>query len=241
MSPTLTGSFSSPGSIGTPMYWSRSEVSSVSSVTWETSPSVVVIDLQYERWCAGAEARARRERDRQLHQAVQEGVPVVELRGFGHLVAGDALEHLADEHLEAGSRDVQAQAPVRPDAEGDVLVRAAIQDHLVRVRELRGITIRRQPADQDPVTGAQVLPAELGVGGDGPAQLLVHREVAQELLRGSRQQTRLLDEPTALVRMCCQVKQGQRGKRCGGVEATADQVPQDRRDGLVVEGPAVAL
>src|SRR5580658_8461632 len=29
MSLTATGSFSSPGSIGTPMYWSRSDVSSV--------------------------------------------------------------------------------------------------------------------------------------------------------------------------------------------------------------------
>src|SRR5215470_2854540 len=199
MSPTFTGSFSSPGSIGTPMYWSRSDVSSISSVTRDTLPSVVVIDLQYERRLAGTKARPRRERDRQLHQAVQQGVPVVELRGFRHLVVRDALEHLADEHLEVGSRDVQAQAAVRPDAERDVRVGAAVQDHLVRVRELRGIAIRREPADQDPVTGAQALPAELGVDRYGPAQLLANREVTQELLRGSGQQTRLLDEPAALV------------------------------------------
>src|SRR5215472_16877897 len=160
ISPTLTGSFNSPGSIGTPMYWSRSDVSSVSSVVRETSRSVLVIDLQLERSLAGTEPRPRRERDRQLHQAVQEGVPVVEVGRFRHLIVGYAFEHLADQHLEAGSRDVQAKAPVRPDAERDVLVGAAVQDHLVRVRELSGIAIRRDPADQDPVTGAQALPAE---------------------------------------------------------------------------------
>lgn len=101
--------------------------------------------------------------------------------------------------------------------------------------------VGRQPADDDAVVLAQPLARQDNVVSYCATEGLVDREVAQEFVGGGAVELGVVDELLPEVGVGAQVQQGQRGLRGGGVDAAADQVPQDVEQLLVGEAVAVEL
>ena len=85
--------------------------------------------------------------------------------------------------------------------------------------ELLLVVVGGEPADHDAVVAPQPLPAKHDVAGHGAAQLLVDREVPQELVRGGRVELGSVDELLSQLRVGAQVQQAQRRLRRRGVDA----------------------
>ncbi len=83
---------------------------------------------------------------------------------------------------------------MRAEPERDVAIGRTVQLHLAGPIELPLVVVGRIPADEDAVVAPQLLTAQLGVPTDGAAELLVDREVAQELVGGSAVQRRIVDQ-----------------------------------------------
>ena len=105
--------------------------------------------------------------------------------------------------------------------------------------ELVLVVVGGQPADDDAVVFSEALAVDFDVAGDRAAEGLVDREVAQELVGGGAVELRVVDELLPQLRVGAQVQQGERGLGGGGVDAAADEVPEDVEQLFVGEALAV--
>ena len=93
-------------------------------------------------------------------------------------------QDLAEHRAHLGLGQVRAEAVVRAEAEGDVVVRGPREVEALRIGEDGLVAVRRGVVDDDLVAGADGAAAEGDVTGRGAAELHDRRPVAEEFVDG---------------------------------------------------------